>query len=210
MQKINLKSNISFILICLALVLAGILVGSNFDDSISFYIRNSKIKLGDALTVLGILVSSIFAYYGFREARLNTINQNTPYIHILCETNPYENFFSVKIINSGTGAALDIKSTVLMCDDSIDLSCLVERLNKLVSGEKVFRFKSNTTVALSIGNSVELFRLNFTSPDTNNSEILKIKFLLSNLKLQVKYKNALDTNFEKTFKLRVSFNEIKS
>lgn len=193
------KSNSLYICICILLLVLGFHLRANIEDEIVAYFRAANIDANNVITACGIIITSMFAFFGLKEARRTTKLQAEPFLHCQRETDYGSNTYQFHLLNSGTGTVINIKYKLLYNSDLISFAKLRSLLGNVTDKDKSLEHSFCTMEAIRPGSKFAFIDLNLT--ELNDLKFHCILHLLSDIELSIDYETVLGEFRHDTFKL---------
>lgn len=193
------KSNSLYICICILFLVLGFHLGANIEDEIVAYFRVANIDANNVITACGIIITSMFAFFGLKEARRNTRLQSEPFLYSLQETDYGKNTYQFYLINSGAGSVIKMSYSLFHNDEQISLDMLRFKLRKITHKDESLKHSYSTPEAIPAGIKSAFINLNLENIDEN--KFASITNFLADLTLSINYETVLGEVNNKTFKL---------
>lgn len=177
----------------------GFHIGASIEDELVTYFRTANIDANNVITACGIIITSMFAFFGLKEARRNTRLQSEPFLHSQQETNYEKNTYQFYLINSGAGSVIKMQYNLFYDGEQISLAKLRVMLGEITNKDKSLKHSYSTSEAIPPGEKSIFVDLSLENMD--EFKFADITNLLANLTLSINYETVLGKVNNKTFSL---------
>lgn len=173
------------VLAAILLLAAGVIVGQGF---------NFEVKLSDVLSLITVAVTFFFAYRGIKHNEQQYLHSIRPILERMIHTNEYDYSYNLAVHNYGSGAALNLKCTLLKDDHELSYEQFESLIDEFLSNRNV-KYAIGGPLGLTAGGDATLVSFDFESKE-DFSETMKF---LSEYKLVITYESIQGSSEKRTF-----------